>query len=150
MVPESPLRWDPSEKALMIGWPVSWPVPAWLCILAVILTGAIIVRDEISCLRDRHGACVSLLRPVQPLINPLIYFHPLLFSEAKDCGGWRGAGFVLAGTLWLWVSSSPCRAIKSFLWLRYSTAQNIAHHLRIHCLWMRLSDWNLSLNFPTF
>lgn len=63
--------------------------------MAAILSGAIIVREEISCLRDRNGAGVSLLRPVQTLFNP-----PLSLLGAKDCGGlfgwekglcWQGA-----------------------------------------------------------
>lgn len=68
------------------------------------------MREKISCLRDRHGAGVSLLRPVQTLINPSQAPLPpfsLTLLEAKDCGGtvWLGAGFVLAGTPRLWVSS---------------------------------------------
>ena len=44
------------------------------------------MREEIRCLRDRHGAGVSLLRPVQTLVSPPL--PPPLFTlqGAKDCG----------------------------------------------------------------
>lgn len=41
------------------------------------------MREEISCLRDRHGACVSLLWPLQTLVIPLHF--PLLPVNTQIC-----------------------------------------------------------------
>lgn len=48
------------------------------------------MRDEISCLRDRHGAGVSLLRPVQTFINPSAPPPLPTLLGVKDCGGLFG------------------------------------------------------------
>lgn len=48
------------------------------------------MTEEISCLRDRHGAGVSLLRPVQTLINPSPPPPLPTLLGAKDCGGLFG------------------------------------------------------------
>ena len=51
------------------------------------------MREEISCLRDRHGAGMSLLWPVQTLVSPLSAPLPLLaLLGAKDWGGLVGSG----------------------------------------------------------
>lgn len=67
------------------------------------------MREEISCLRDRHGAGVSLLRPVQTLIKPsqlppltplplpLLSLSCLKQRIVGDCLV-ECVGFVLAGT----------------------------------------------------
>lgn len=85
------------------------------------------MREEISCFRDRYGAGVSLLGPVQTLINP----SPL---PSSPCPAWSkglwdtvrlGAGFVLAGTLWLWVASPTFKSVKTSMLLRNRSARNV-------------------------